>query len=366
MYSENELEYFANIITELYSNQKIKDFKPTLNKGLKRDAGSNVNSSDKTKHAVEVRDYMNLYINYEYSDILGKENIETILKKTLQCNLQSKIELTKNGIMKDELKKTIDILKLHINNINAKNTNNSNVSLTNEIIKRTEDLNKLEEKYENCMREGNFEKITDYKDISIKCLKILNEASSEFAERKNTGIRYPTKKEEPGAKLYNLIRKKLGLDRKKNYWELEKEYEYVPKPNNLADIVCDKLKIEKPNEKPKPTQNLHEKFFGSSNDSYSRYKKSDNEKKSYVPPHQKQEDTKKEKITEIFDLCENKIPIQINLGSWGKKLSFENKKEIVEENKEDIEEKMKEKTKDGIKNEIKEENTEKNEWCLDD
>lgn len=355
MYSEKELDHFANIIVELYSNPKIKEFKPTLNKGLKRDAGSNVNSSNKTKHAVEIRDYMNLYVNYEYSDILGKENIETILKKTLQCNLQPKIELTKNGIVKEELKKTIDILKLHINNLNAKSTNDENNKIKDEIAKKTEDLKKLEEKFELCLKEKNFDKTTDYKDISIKCLKILSDASFDFTERKNSGTRFLSKKEECGLFLYNLVRQKLGLGVKKNNWELEKEYEYVKKSNNLADIVCDKLKIDKPIEIPKPQQNLHDKFFGYDG-SYNKYKKPENKKNSYVPPHQKHDEKTTEKTIELFDLGNTHTPVNQNLGSWNKKLTFEEKKDfVVEEN-----------TKIECEKISCEEKVDANEWCLDD
>ena len=329
MHSDDEIEYYATIIAELYSNQQIKEFKPTLNKGVKRNAGTNTNSSNKIKHVVEISNIMYLYINDDFSQIFGKDSIETILKKTILCNLPPKIELTKNGKMKDELKKTIEILKLHINNMNAKNTSGI---LNDEVIKKNNDLQKLEEKYENCLKNGNFETTTDYKNVATKSLILLNDATKESMYRRNNRIRDITEIEERGLNLYNLIRQKLGLCvEKKERWEREKEtreyeYEYNHKNIILADMVCDKLGIEKDAEKieVKPRiNNYHKKFVD--NNSTKKYVKSETENKGYVPPHLKVEEPVKtiDKKIEIFDLDGQKQTQNKIIGSWGKKLDFE-------------------------------------------
>jgi hypothetical protein len=149
--------------------------------------------------------------------------------------------------------------------------------------------------------------------------------------RRNNRIRDMTEIEEQGLNLYNLIRQRLGLCvEKKERWEREKEmreyeYEYNHKNINLADMVCDKLGIEKDVEKTevKPrVDNYHKKFVD--NNSTKRYVKREVEKKGYVPPHLKVEEPVKttDKKIEFFDLDEQKQTQNKIIGSWGKKLDF--------------------------------------------
>lgn len=326
-YNKN-LDYYATIVAELYSNQTLKEYVPTLNKGMKRNAGNNTNSSDKNKNLVEIDYFLNTFICDDYSYISNNEKLDIILKKTIKSNLPSKIELTENGKKRDDIKKALDILKLQINNLNAKNINKI---LDDEINKKNIEITKLNEIYEICLKEGNFEIITDYKNIAIKCIEILSKATEEFKERRETRSRELSFNEKEGKKLYELINQKLGIKLdKRERWAKEKEneqyyYEQNKKSSNLADIVCNKLGIKNEDNKPKQEikqeDNFHKRFVEKQNN-------------GYVPPHlQKEEEIKEKPKIELFDLGNNsKEEPKKNIGCWGKKLEI--KKEEKQEKQE--------------------------------
>ena len=127
-----EQDRIAEVIAGLYSNQKILDYKPPIHKAGKRIKATSTNSSSKTKHMAEMNDFLYMFINEEYSLVQGKPSIESILKKTLNANIAVSKETTENGKTRDELNNGITILKSHINNVKANNTDGS---LDNELKK---------------------------------------------------------------------------------------------------------------------------------------------------------------------------------------------------------------------------------------
>jgi hypothetical protein len=187
----NNLSYVANAIYELYSNKRIKDYVPSLNK--KRGGINNVIGS--------------MFVNDEFSQIYGMESIESVLKKTVYANVQKFIEQTPNGIIRDKLNKGIGLLKTYIGNISA---NNNGGKFDDEIKKKNAELTILEKKYAECLEKGNFEKITDYQQIAYFALKLLSTASSDQRNRRNSSNREITENEKKAKELYNLVLEKFG------------------------------------------------------------------------------------------------------------------------------------------------------------
>lgn len=352
-YNKN-LDYYATIVAELYSNQTLKDYVPTLNKGMKRNAGNNTNSSNKTKNLVEVEYILNLFICDDYSYVSGKEKIDLILRKTIKCNLPSKVELTENGRKRDNIKKALDILKLQINNLNAKNINKV---FDDEINKKKNEVAKLNEINDECLKNGNFEIITDYKNVAIKCIEILSKATCEFIKRRETRTRELNNIEKEGEKLYELINQKLGikLDKRK-HWIKEKEneqysYEFNKKETNMAEILCNELGIKNENDEPKQEVKRESNF-------YKRFV--ERQYNSYVPPHlqKEKEEIKVTPKIELFDLesnSNNTKEIKKNIGCWGKKL------EIKKEEKQETQEIQE--IKNNVFTKQEEEKESSDEWC---
>lgn len=187
----NNLPYIANAIYDLYSNKRIKEYVPSLNK---KRGGMN----DKIG---------GMFVNDEISQIYGIESIESILKKTIYANVPKMIEQTPNGIIRDKLHKGIGLLKTYITNISA---NNNDGRFNDEINRKNTELSILENKYAECLENGNFEKITDYQSIAYFALKLLSAATVDQRYRKNNNIRIMTDNEKNAKELYDLILKKFG------------------------------------------------------------------------------------------------------------------------------------------------------------
>jgi len=331
----SDIEYFATIIVELYENQKIRDFKPQLTKGMKREAGINVNSSDKTKNLMEIKNYMQIFVDQEYSNVSGKEKLDIILKKTIQCGIQPKVELTENGKMKEELKKTKDILETQINNLKAKNINEQ---FDKEIEKYEKNYVKICEKLKEILDKGDFERTIDYRKIAIKSLEILNMASEEMKIRRENRTRELSKTELEGRKLHDLVNEKFGLivDRKER-WQKEKEMrEYDPnsKNNNLnlwEQVISSKLGIV---EEKKEWKDMSHTYFV------------EKSRTKYGEGNKKKETKNEPKLYDLYptnsDIKETK-----NIGCWSKKMEIlnsqkeeigvviERRREVIEKNNED-------------------------------
>jgi hypothetical protein len=389
------MQYTVNIIAELYSHKKIQDFVPALNK-----------SKNNKKSTSETYDIGYMFINEEYSHIPGKESLESILKKTIHANVPSHTELTPNGIMRDELKKGIDILRSHINNISA---NNKNGNLDAELEKRRKELIILEKKYEECLEKGNFEVVTNYKDIAYQALKLLSSASNDLKYRKENRIRTITDTEKKARELRELIHQKFGLEfDRRERWQIEKdnkEYEYKT-PEEKEREEKEKEQYEKRYNTQRNSSRDYYKNFGGSNQGFNdrrqngykpiskyvpphmRNTEDINENpKQYVPPHKKkqEQEQKKNKFPTLGNLEEDSNPISKfptlgNLeedsnnvpthgnGAWEKKLDFTNKKENQKDTIKETKETKKVIPKQNINNNNKNkyEDEDKCGWNLDE
>jgi hypothetical protein len=402
-----DTQYTANIIAELYSHKKIQDFIPILNRG---------NRNNKSGNGLLIDEISYMFVNDEYSHIQGKESLELLLKKTIHANVPSRTELTPNGIMRDELKKGIDILRAHINNVSA---NNKNGNLDAELTKRKKELEILEQKYEECLKNGNFEVVTNYKVIAFQALKLLSSATTDLKYRKDNRIRTLTDMEKKAKELYELIHQKFGLEvDKRERWQIEKEnkvYEYK-NPEEREREEHEKEQYEKEYNKQRDTPKEYYKNFIDHRDpnqdhknfgerKYNRYQNRDQTQKNfsdrkhndgykpkskytpphmkdgdanvtkddqktnqYVPPHKKKEEEKLEIKNEVkFPTLEN-LEQKSNIvssdscavGAWGKKLDFKALKTKSEPAKGGGSQ-----TKKCSKNETKE-NDEENEWGVDE
>jgi hypothetical protein len=399
-FEKRDIQYIANIILELYSHKKIQDYIPILNRGSRNNKSGNGLLIDEIGH---------MFVNDEYSYIRGRESLESLLKKTIHANVPSRTELTPNGTMRDELKKGIDILRSHINNVTA---NNKNGNLDAELTKRKKELEILEKKYGECLENGNFEVVTNYKDIAFQALKLLSSASIDLKYRKDNRIRTLTDTEKKAKELYELIHQKFGLEiDKRERWQIEKEnkmYEYK-NPEEREREENEKEHYEKGHNKQREHQREYYKNFidnndqknsgerrynrdhdqsqrnfgerryhrDSNNDGYkpkSRYTpphmKDDNQ---YVPPYKKEEKEEKKEIKkeekfptlEDFETKSNVISSGSGTatvtdftvsGAWGKKLNFTALKTKSEQTKAQ--------TKKITKNETNEENDKKYEWSV--
>jgi hypothetical protein len=192
--SNNNLQYLANVIFELYEHPKIKNYKPALNK--KRINTNNIGG---------------LFINDEWSKFFNRDSIEYILKTTINASVSKKVELTANGENRDKLKKGVDLLKKFIDDLSLNNRDNM---YDTEITKNKSKLEILEKKYTECLERGNFEKITDYQSVALYALKFMDAASKEFRNRRANGIRNETEIEKKAQELYNLVAEKFGIVRK--------------------------------------------------------------------------------------------------------------------------------------------------------
>lgn len=386
------IQHTANIIVELYSHKKIHDFIPTLNKGKKSSS--------------ETYDISYIFVNDDYSYISGKESLESILKKTIRANVPSRIELTPNGIMRDELKKGIDILRSYINNISA---NNKNKNLDAELEKRKRELEILEKKYEECLANGNFETVTNYKDIAYHTLKLLSSASNDLKYRKENHIRTLTETEKKARDLRQLIHENFGLEfDRRERWQIErdnKEFEYkTPEERDRNE----QEKEQKYNKEKETVKEYYKNFIDDRNfndnkrdkrdKKYDKYQNNNTytQKSKYTPPHMKGDDSKQyippfKKNTDNFEnVVENDIGGGINLddkfptllnsdenfsgnllknktsnGVWGKNLNITIlKKDLPVENKKSTQNKVPQNKT--IQNKKIDNEEEKDAWNLDE
>jgi hypothetical protein len=336
----DNMDNIAKIIAELYNDPRVKNFTPVLNnKGKKQKK----NSSEKTKYIENMNNINNLYIHYEYSFVPDRETIGTILKKTIQANIPPKCELTLNGKKRDDMKKGIDILKPQINNVIA---NNKNGEQDFNLEKMKKQLSIFEEAYKECLEIGNFEIITNYKQISIDTLILLSEASKDLEERKKVSIWDITEIEKKAKKLKNAIYKNLGapLDgrsKKEINDELEDFDPNIKGYRVYLDYLLKTDKIKKYdlcykqcypfNENPMYTEyQSKKKYFDKMVDEYNsknlnngpqneQYKKKQS-KDEYIPPFMRTKNEKtqnNEIITEEFpDLLGSVSQVKHPSGMW--------------------------------------------------
>jgi hypothetical protein len=331
------IDYVANIIVNLYSNKKLQNFIPTLNKGR--------NNTVKSK-----LQYM--FINNDYSHIEGKESLDSILKKTIYANIPPLVELTSNGVMRNELKKGIEILKSHINNISA---NNKNGNFSDELIARKNELVILENKYNDCLQNGNFEIITDYKLIANQTLKLLVSASNDWKYRKDNFIKTLTPREEKAKELCELIHQKFGIEiDKRNKWQIEKEnkiYEY----KNSTEVENEYTKEYSRDYLKEPSREYHKNFIQNYNHNkkyhWNNNRNNHNEEKQtnkYIPPYKQIKEKnveefpslinkEKEKNVEEFPSLINTNPIQIPIkpisNAWEKQIIIKKEHKDIENKK---------------------------------
>lgn len=201
----NDINDIANTVSKLYTTPAVVNFKAVLSKGVKHKNGPN--SSNKTKQSVELNNLTYVYLDETVSYISGKDSLDTILKKTLRCNILPEKKLTLNGVAQLELKKGIEILKNYINILIA----NKNYE---EMEKKQKELAILEKKYVECLEKGDFEYTTDYKKIALQAFTILSKNDDQSRE------------------LYASICKKMGcnIDAKKHDKNMSK-YLYQDKNN---------------------------------------------------------------------------------------------------------------------------------------
>jgi hypothetical protein len=226
------VEYFANIIVKLYSNQRIKNFVPTLN-----------------KKRIQYDDVVNANVLDDYTKIEGCEKISDILKRTLLLNIDDEVELLENGILRNNLKKTIDLMEPLIVNLKMSNSQ--------ELEKKEKELKIIKEKYNECLQKGEFEEITEYKKIATETLKIMKIATEDFYKRKQINSYELTETELLISKLKYLICQKFGIKQDtRPHWMKKKEtsnYEYKKQDkDNYFDYSQNdwKQKFEKKQEKP--------------------------------------------------------------------------------------------------------------------
>jgi len=199
-----DLNFIAKIVCQLYTHPFIQNFRPGISKGRPRNRQkgelSKPNSSEKSKHAIENNNFCSMWINPDLTSILNHEPLDQLLKKVIISNIPNETIVTQNGIDKEELKKGINILKSQINSLLANQQEH-------ELKEKQETLAILEEKYNQCLKEGNFEKVINYRAIVGNALNILANDDS-ISE-----------------KLYILINHEFGHEltnirkTKKEFWE---------------------------------------------------------------------------------------------------------------------------------------------------
>lgn len=328
-----DIEYNANIICKIYGHQKIQKFVPCLNKSRRN--GNNVT---------------NIFIIDEYANIPMKEQLGSVLKKVLYANIQNDIIKLENGILYDELKKALEILKMHMNNLNACNN-------IEELAKKNMEYEILKEKYDECEKKGNFEEIIDYKEVATNMIKLLGKATQDFNRRKKmndekdrNGERKDfelTNAEKLAKKLHDKVCEKFGIkvdNRQK--WVIRKDleqYEYNREgrdnkdnrdnKNNIKDDII--LKNNKETYKYVP------KYKSFIDNIYKTNEKHGN----YVPPHKqenKQENKQDNKQERKLESNENEMLKTVELGgtkqmelkgSWNNNINL--KKILLQETNKD-------------------------------
>jgi hypothetical protein len=304
--SPKDLQYYADVIAELYKNQTILNFKPMLNKGVRAKNGvygPTSNSSDKRVHMLEMNNMFSKSVEYKYNHVSGHDAIDSILKKTLQSNIRPSVKLTPNGIKRDELKKGIQLLQTQINQLIACNRNGDRDA---ELDKSQKALSVFEQKYADCLEEGHFEIETDYKEVAKNALLILFKSDSESEQ------------------LHKLINLKFGI-----------------KVNHLTEYMEDRRLLQQYTKKEQITNAEEEKSY------HRNFVNHNTTTKKYVPSYKvvkKEEVDLKNAFPDLLQTT-NTQPI-VKTGAWAKPLKIEVKEEIIENNyiapqddeKDDIEE----------------------------
>jgi len=296
-------EHIATIVIEMYHKQDTLKLRPMLAKKNVRSSNIGPNSSDKKKHSLESNDACYLRVEEQYSTIPGYEPLDLLLKKIICSNIPPVTKITQNGIDRDKLKKGIELIKIEINNIISKNKNNTDSELNLTLENMQKDLNKLEEKYQECLINGNFEETINYRNIAIKTLKILSEG------------------DESAEKLHALIEKKLGIQKKTNSWEqrnLFRQYEYHRDPpetqyNNYSDN----------RQHNNYSDNRQYNNYSDNRQYNKKFITNEEQTTKYVQPTKKQ-DTLNIKNQNLFPTL---LPLQptvtYTMGAWNKPLSKE-------------------------------------------
>lgn len=176
----NQLDNLVTIVIKIYQDNRLDNFKPSINTGRKN---NKMNASIRSKNAKSMEEIQNLYVNESmYPKLKG---IVTKLKNVCYYDLMSndksveKINVNVNTNMNNELKNLIMNLKTQISIL--KSTDSSNPSIS----EKEKQLINLEKKLEELESNDNtneneiLNKKISYRQYAHKALKILSKGDSE-------------------------------------------------------------------------------------------------------------------------------------------------------------------------------------------
>jgi len=190
-YDTNDM---VNIVVDLYNNPSLKRYILPSSGAFRgrgrggREIGRGPNASVKSKQAEYTDSVMRTWVHDSCSLIPNNESLQNVLQKASLY----KFAHINNNVKVDvkELKEVIDVLGRQINNLIKQNNDDS---LNDEISKKEQELQVLQETLErksidqyNCETD-----MAHYNDIALKVLKILHA------------------NDEKSYQMYNLIRSKL-------------------------------------------------------------------------------------------------------------------------------------------------------------
>lgn len=160
----DSLVRIVECVKMFYSDQGLKNFRPSLNNIKKYRGKESVNPSKAKKHAEMLDEALTARIDYSFCDVKGHEKLDTVLKKAISFEFKIKPKQTVSEL--SELKKFSELLKTQIISLSKDSNNTSKVDeLKQTLDSVTETIDGMEPEDEN--------QRIDYNYIAMSAIKIL-------------------------------------------------------------------------------------------------------------------------------------------------------------------------------------------------